>query len=152
MEIWGYGPNSGTAMMLTLAEAVGWISEKWEAPARSIMIGHWDAEEQGVIGSTDMGRAISRKIWEQKQLTYMEFDGGVSGRNSEYPSAPYLEGIWLSKHQGRLPIQNSAKTDFKFGRVKNDEPKIVNLGGGLESYCILHACGRTKVWVVELWS
>ena len=53
---WGFGaidPNGGTAMLLALAEALGQLKDEGCSPRRSILIAHWDAEEAGIIGSTE---------------------------------------------------------------------------------------------------
>ena len=55
-DAWGFGatdPNSGTAMLLSLSETLGKMAKAGYRPKRSILIGHWDAEEHGVIGSTE---------------------------------------------------------------------------------------------------
>jgi len=51
-DAWAFGatdPNSGTAMLLSLSETLGKLKAQGYAPKRSILIGHWDAEEHGVI-------------------------------------------------------------------------------------------------------
>jgi len=130
-DAWSFGatdPNSGTAMMLTLAEAVGELVKNGEAPARSIMIGHWDAEEQGVIGSTEWVEQYQEELG-AKAVTYMNFDGGVSGRNFGVSSAPTLKNLIIEASK-EVAYPDSAKTVFQVWAGKNDEPKIGNLGGG----------------------
>ncbi|MFT5773973.1 MAG: N-acetylated-alpha-linked acidic dipeptidase, partial [Algoriphagus sp.] len=130
-DAWSFGatdPNSGTAMMLTLAEAIGELVKNGEAPARSIMIGHWDAEEQGVIGSTEWVEQYQKELG-AKAVTYMNFDGGVSGRNFGVSSAPTLKNLIIEASK-EVAYPDSAKTVFQVWAGKNDEPKIGNLGGG----------------------
>jgi N-acetylated-alpha-linked acidic dipeptidase len=130
-DAWSFGatdPNSGTAMMLILAEAIGELIKSGNAPARSIMIGHWDAEEQGVIGSTEWVEQYQKELG-AKAVTYMNFDGGVSGRNFGISSAPTLKNLIIEASK-EVAYPDSSKTVFQVWAGKNDEPKIGNLGGG----------------------
>lgn len=55
-DAWGHGatdPNSGTAMLLSLSETLGRLAKAGLTPKRSVLIGHWDAEEHGVLGSSE---------------------------------------------------------------------------------------------------
>ena len=130
-DAWSFGatdPNSGTAMMLTLAEAIGELVKNGESPARSIMIGHWDAEEQGVIGSTEWVEQYQKELG-AKAVTYMNFDGGVSGRNFGVSAAPTLKNLIIEASK-EVQYPDSSKTVFQVWAGKNPEPRIGNLGGG----------------------
>lgn len=130
-DAWSFGatdPNSGTAMMLTLAEAIGEMIKNGQKPARSILIGHWDAEEQGVIGSTEWVEHYRDELG-AKAVTYMNFDGGVSGRNFGMSSAPTLKKLIIDAAK-EVQYPDSAKTVYEIWAGKNPEPGIGNLGGG----------------------
>lgn len=130
-DAWSFGatdPNSGTAMMLTLAEAVGEMTKNGQRPSRSIMIGHWDAEEQGVIGSTEWVEHYRDELG-AKAVTYMNFDGGVSGRNFGVSSAPTLKKLIIDASK-EVSYPDSAKTVFEVWAGSKPEPGIGNLGGG----------------------
>jgi N-acetylated-alpha-linked acidic dipeptidase len=130
-DAWSFGatdPNSGTAMMLTLAEAVGEMTKNGQRPSRSIMIGHWDAEEQGVIGSTEWVEHYRDELG-AKAVTYMNFDGGVSGRNFGVSSAPTLKKLIIDASK-EVSYPDSSKTVFEVWAGSKPEPGIGNLGGG----------------------
>lgn len=130
-DAWSFGatdPNSGTAMMLTLAEALGELIKDGERPKRSILIGHWDAEEQGVIGSTEWVEQFVDELG-AKAVIYMNFDGAVSGRNFGISAAPTLKNLIIEASK-EVAFPDSAKTVFQVWAGKNEEPKIGNLGGG----------------------
>ncbi|TFV97768.1 M28 family peptidase [Algoriphagus kandeliae] len=130
-DAWSFGatdPNSGTAMLLTLAEALGKLVKQGIQPDRSIMIGHWDAEEQGVIGSTEWVEHL-RDDLQAKAVAYMNFDGGVSGRNFGASAAPTLKKLIIDASQ-EIMYPDSSKTVFEVWAGKNKEPRIGNLGGG----------------------
>ncbi|MCS5489556.1 M28 family peptidase [Algoriphagus limi] len=130
-DAWSFGatdPNSGTAMLLTLVEALGKLAKQGIQPDRSILIGHWDAEEQGVIGSTEWVEHLRDEL-KAKAVAYMNFDGGVSGRNFGASAAPTLKKLIIDASQ-EIMYPDSAKTVFEVWAGKNKEPRIGNLGGG----------------------
>ncbi len=130
-DAWSFGatdPNSGTAMLLTLAQALGELVEKGHHPKRSIMIGHWDAEEQGVIGSTEWVEQFKEELG-AKAVTYMNFDAGVSGRNFGISAAPTLKNLIIEASK-EVAYPDSAKTVFEVWAGEKSEPGIGNLGGG----------------------
>ncbi|WP_439474587.1 M28 family peptidase [Algoriphagus formosus] len=130
-DAWSFGatdPNSGTAMLLTLAEALGELAKKGMRPDRSIMIGHWDAEEQGILGSTEWVEQLRDEL-SAKAITYMNFDAGVSGRNFGAAAAPTLKKLIIDASQ-EIMYPDSTKTVFEIWAGNNPEPSIRNLGGG----------------------
>ncbi|MFL0683544.1 MAG: M28 family peptidase [Algoriphagus aquaeductus] len=130
-DAWSFGatdPNSGTAMLLTFAEALGELYKKGQKPSRSILIGHWDAEEQGVIGSTEWVEHLKKELG-AKAVSYMNFDGGVSGRNFGASAAPTLKKLIIDASK-EVVYPDSSKTVFEVWAGKNPEPGIGNLGGG----------------------
>ncbi|MFC3414663.1 M28 family peptidase [Algoriphagus hitonicola] len=130
-DAWSFGatdPNSGTAMLLTLAEALGEMAKNGIRPDRSIMIGHWDAEEQGVIGSTEWVEHFRDEL-SAKAVTYMNFDAGVSGRNFGASAAPTLKKLIIDASK-EVMYPDSAKTVFEIWAGEKAEPGIGNLGGG----------------------
>ena len=130
-DAWSFGatdPNSGTAMLLTFAEALGELYKNGQKPSRSILIGHWDAEEQGVIGSTEWVEHLKKELG-AKTISYMNFDGGVSGRNFGASAAPTLKKLIIDASK-EVTYPDSAKTVFEIWAGKNPEPGIGNLGGG----------------------
>ena len=55
-DAWVFGavdPNSGTAVLQEMARAFGTLRTKGWRPGRSIVLCSWDAEEYGLIGSTE---------------------------------------------------------------------------------------------------
>ncbi|TXE11389.1 M28 family peptidase [Algoriphagus aquimarinus] len=130
-DAWSFGatdPNSGTAMMLILAEAIGELVKNGEGPKRSILIGHWDAEEQGVIGSTEWVEQFKDELG-AKAVVYMNFDSAVSGRNFGVSAAPTLKNLIIEASK-EVAYPDSAKSVYQVWAGKSEEPRIGNLGGG----------------------
>ncbi len=131
-DAWGFGatdPNSGTAMLLSLSETLGKLKKQGVTPKRSILIGHWDAEEHGVIGSSEWVEQLSDQL-NVKGVAYMNFDGGVSGKNFGASAAPTLKKL-LIEISKKVNYPYEDKSLFEFWKKDNlNEPIIGNLGGG----------------------
>tara|TARA_B100000575_G_scaffold131103_1_gene104439 strand:- start:4623 stop:6722 length:2100 start_codon:yes stop_codon:yes gene_type:complete len=132
LDAWGFGatdPNSGTSMLLSLSETLGKLKEIGYSPRRSILIGHWDAEEHGVIGSTEWVEQMRDQL-NAKGVIYMNFDGAVSGKSFGASSAPTLKKLLIeSSKVVEYPYTNQTLYEF-WNRDKQNEPPIGNLGGG----------------------
>ncbi|PAV84515.1 hypothetical protein WR25_12246 [Diploscapter pachys] len=67
-------PNSGTAILSELARAmVQTMNETGWKPARSIVFNSWDAEEYGLIGSTEFVEEFD-EILRQRAVVYINMD------------------------------------------------------------------------------
>ena len=130
-DAWGFGatdPNSGTAMLLSLSETLGKLKEQGFAPKRSVLIGHWDAEEHGVIGSTEWVEQMRDQL-NAKGIVYMNFDGGVSGKNFGASAAPTLKKILIETSK-KVKYPYTDESLYEFWKKDNlNEPTIGNLGG-----------------------
>ena len=91
-DAWVYGtvdPNSGTASMLEAVHGLGVLLRQGWRPKRTIVFCSWDAEEEGLIGSTEwveqQGRLLDRAV------AYFNVDEGVSGPNFEASAVPSLK-------------------------------------------------------------
>ena len=131
-DAWAFGatdPNSGTSMLLNLSETLGKMAKEGYRPKRSIMIGHWDAEEHGVIGSTEWVEQM-RDALDAKAVAYLNFDGAVSGKNFGASAAPTLKKLIMDASKVvRYPYEDKSLYNFWKGAEK-EEPAIGNLGGG----------------------
>ena len=133
---WGFGaidPNGGTAMLLTLAEALGALARDEACrPRRSIMIAHWDAEEYGIIGSTEWVEHF-REALEANAIAYINADGAVSGGRFGASSSPSLKGP-IIEAVGRVayPGEDGTILDWWLESTADEaaEPAMGNLGGG----------------------
>jgi len=134
LDAWGFGatdPNSGTAMLLSLSESLGKLISKGYKPKRSILIAHWDAEEHGLIGSTEWVEQMRDEL-SIKGVAYLNFDGGVSGKKFGASSAPSLKKLIIDATK-EIKYPYTDETVFSFWKGEknvNQEPPIGNLGGG----------------------
>jgi len=115
--------------LLSLSETLGKLKDEGYAPKRSILIGHWDAEEHGVIGSTEWVEQMRDEL-NAKGVVYMNFDGAVSGKGFGASSAPTLKKLLVEASKD-VEYPYTDQTLFEFWNKNNqEEPPIGNLGGG----------------------
>lgn len=130
-DAWAFGatdPNSGTAMLLSLSETLGKLAKNGNRPDRSILIAHWDAEEHGVIGSSEWVEQFKDEL-KAKAVAYINLDAAVSGKNFGASSAPSLKTI-LADATKQVDYPYTDETVYEHWSRGNDEPRIGNLGGG----------------------
>ncbi len=91
-DAWVYGavdPNSGTAAMLEAVHGVGaLIKEGWK-PKRTIVFSSWDAEEEGLIGSTEWTEQHAKAL--EQAVAYFNVDVAVAGPDFGAESVPSLK-------------------------------------------------------------
>jgi N-acetylated-alpha-linked acidic dipeptidase len=93
-DAWVYGavdPNSGTAAMLEAVHGVGTLLKSGWKPKRTIIFGSWDAEEEGLIGSTEWVEQHAQAL--EKAVAYFNVDVAVSGPNFSAAAVPSLKGF-----------------------------------------------------------
>lgn len=130
-DAWAFGatdPNSGTAMLLSLSETLGQMAKNGNRPDRSILIAHWDAEEHGVIGSSEWVEQFKDEL-QAKAVAYINLDGAVSGKNFGASASPSLKTV-LAQATKNVDYPYTDETVYEHWSKENDEPNIGNLGGG----------------------
>ncbi len=91
-DAWVYGavdPNSGTAAMLESVHGLGELLKSGWKPKRTIVIGSWDGEEEGLIGSTEWGEQHETEL--ANAVAYFNMDVAVSGSKFGASSVPTLK-------------------------------------------------------------
>lgn len=91
-DAWVYGavdPNSGTAAMLEAVHGLGELLKTGWKPKRTIVFGSWDAEEEGLIGSTEWGEDHAHDL--ANATAYFNVDVAVSGPKFGASGVPSLK-------------------------------------------------------------
>jgi N-acetylated-alpha-linked acidic dipeptidase len=91
-DAWVYGavdPSSGTAAMLEAVHGVGALLRQGWRPKRTIVFCSWDAEEEGLIGSTEWVEQHADAL--EKAVAYFNVDVAVSGPNFSSSAVPSLK-------------------------------------------------------------
>ena len=91
-DAWVYGavdPNSGTTAMLETVHGIGDLLKSGWKPKRTMVFASWDAEEEGLIGSTEWGEQYADQL--AQAAAYFNVDVAVSGPKFGASSVPSLK-------------------------------------------------------------
>lgn len=80
-DAWTFGgrdPLSGAVSLLETARALGELAKSGARPKRSIAIASWDAEEQGLIGSTEYGEEFAAEL-KRNLVVYLNRESYTAG-------------------------------------------------------------------------
>jgi N-acetylated-alpha-linked acidic dipeptidase len=150
-DAWVYGavdPISGTTAMLEAARGIGRLLETGWRPKRTIIFASWDAEEQGLIGSTEWVEQHEREL--ESAAAYFNVDTGASGPNFHASAVPSLRGFLRdiaravpSPKGGTLyeAWRTSVARDNPPGGSAPSEAQVGNLGSGSDFTSFLDHSG-----------
>lgn len=93
-DAWTHGavdPNSGTTAMLETARGLGAALKAGWKPKRTILLASWDAEEYGLVGSTEWGEDQAGKLG--KAVAYLNLDSATTGSMFDVGGVPSLRDV-----------------------------------------------------------
>jgi N-acetylated-alpha-linked acidic dipeptidase len=96
-DAWVYGavdPGSGTAATLEMCRAIGAAVKNGWKPRRTLVYANWDAEEYGLVGSTEWAEEHASTV-DQKVALLLNVDSAVSGRDLDMGGLPSLRDLAL---------------------------------------------------------
>ena len=132
-DAWVYGaadPGSGTTALLEVAESLGELAEEGVRPKRTIIFASWDAEEFGILGSTEWVEELKTEL-QQKTVAYLNVDIAATGGRFYVSATPSLRELIRDVTENVIdpktlkPVYENWKT-----RQERDIPQIGNLGSG----------------------
>ena len=91
-DAWVYGavdPSSGTAAMLESVHGIGVLLRQGWRPRRTIVFCSWDAEEQGLMGSTEWVEQHASTL--NRAVAYFNMDVAVAGPDFTASAVPSLK-------------------------------------------------------------
>ncbi|KAF2683068.1 Zn-dependent exopeptidase [Lentithecium fluviatile CBS 122367] len=89
-------PNSGSAILIELANAFGKLLAKGWKPRRTIILGSWDAEEFGLQGSTEW--VETHLPWlTSTAVAYLNVDVAVSGPRTNFAGSGEIQSFVLDQ-------------------------------------------------------
>ena len=94
-DAWTHGavdPNSGTAAMLEVARGLAAAVKSGWAPKRTIVLASWDAEEYGLVGSTEWAEEHAADL-QKNAIAYLNCDVAVTGPNLSLGGVPSLRDL-----------------------------------------------------------
>ncbi|MGB5554714.1 MAG: M28 family peptidase, partial [Flavobacteriaceae bacterium] len=80
-DAWVHGANdpiSGMVALMEEARAIGELAKKGQKPKRTLVYAAWDAEEEGLIGSTEWVEDHKKEL-QEKLVAYINTDGNGRG-------------------------------------------------------------------------
>ncbi|KAK2647390.1 hypothetical protein Ddye_014879 [Dipteronia dyeriana] len=96
-DAWTYGavdPNSGTAALLDIARRYTLLMRSGWSPRRTIIFGSWDAEEFGMVGSTEWVEQNLVNLG-AKAVAYLNVDCAVQGPGFFAGATPQLDDLLI---------------------------------------------------------
>lgn len=127
-DAWGYGaadPSSGTAVMLEVARVLGLLKQKGWQPRRTIIFGSWDAEEFGLLGSTEWVEEHA-SVLSHQAVAYLNVDTAVQGNHTiELKSTPELVDTFFDAAK-KVKDPDGKDSLYDVWVKKNNEAKLRN--------------------------
>ena len=96
-DAWVYGavdPSSGTAATLEMCHALGEAVRHGWKPRRTLVYASWDAEEYGLVGSTEWAEDHAEEV-NQKAALMLNVDSAVAGHELSLSGIPSLRDFVL---------------------------------------------------------
>ena len=142
-DAWVYGavdPSSGTAAMLEAVRGAGELLRQGWRPKRTIVFCSWDAEEYGLIGSTEWVEQHPDQL--NQAVAYFNVDVAVAGPNFGASAVPSLKefvrdvtksvpsplgGTVYEEWKNNHPAANES---HESGTSPVQEPPVGDLGSG----------------------
>ena len=142
--------GSGTVALVLAGELLGERARAGWTPEHGIALCFWDAEESGLIGSTEFGEAHAAEL-RAHALAYVNSDASVSGTRLGVSGSPGLLGVTRAALEGTPPAAADAGHAHLWQqlaeRAGEDGLSLGLPGSGSDFAVFLHHLG---VPVVEL--
>ena len=147
-------PNSGTASMLEAVHGLGELLKSGWRPKRTIIFGSWDAEEEGLVGSTEWVEGHMPEM--SHTVAYFNMDVGVAGpefgaaavpslarflrevtRDVPSPTGPSVYDNWKNNKKPTAEDHHASTAP----KVEETEPHVGELGSGSDFTPFLQHAG-----------
>lgn len=103
-------PNSGTAIIVELSRAFGKLLASGWRPRRNIVLCSWDAEEYGLVGSTEWVEEYVPWLTDTA-VSYLNIDVGASGAWPSIAATPELHDISIDVMK-KVPWMDTNRTMY----------------------------------------
>ena len=127
-DAWVYGavdPSSGTAAMLEAVHGVGALLKNGWRPKRTMLFCSWDAEEQGLIGSTEWVEQHAKAL--ERAVAYFNVDVAVSGPDFSAAAIPSLKQFVREVTRSvPSPLGSTVYEQWKVARAEGNTHRVSN--------------------------
>jgi N-acetylated-alpha-linked acidic dipeptidase len=145
-DAWGPGARdnvSGTVSVLETARAFAALAKDGMKPGRTLVFATWDAEEWGLIGSTEWVEELEDSL-RAHVVAYINEDGTFSGPNFNGAGSPSLKPLFRSVARVVAdPVGPGTVYDVWLKSKNGDTTALTfgNLGGGSDFAGFYHHLG-----------
>ena len=132
-DAWVYGaadPGSGTTALLEVARCLGELAQKGVRPKRTIIFAAWDAEEFGILGSTEWVEDLKSTL-QEKVIAYLNVDIAATGGRFYVSAIPSLREL-IREVTRHVIDPGTLKSVYERWKVAQNReiPQVGNLGSG----------------------
>jgi N-acetylated-alpha-linked acidic dipeptidase len=145
-DAWGPGARdnvSGTVSVLETARAFATLAKDGMKPARTLVFATWDAEEWGLIGSTEWVEELEDSL-RAHVVAYINEDGTFSGPNFNGAGSPSLKPLFRAVARVVADPVGPGTVYNVWLKSKNGDTTALtfgNLGGGSDFAGFYHHLG-----------
>lgn len=122
----GADPNSGSAVLIEVGRVLGRLAANGWVPKHTIVLASWDAEEYGLVGSTEFGEDRAEEL-QANTLAYLNCDVAVSGSHLSVSGHPLLSSV-INRAVNDVPFGKDGSLSDYWGGDK--DTRISPLGSG----------------------
>jgi N-acetylated-alpha-linked acidic dipeptidase len=127
-DAWVYGavdPNSGTAAMLEAVHGISVLLKQGWRPKRTMVFCSWDAEEEGLIGSTEWVEQHEKTL--ERAVAYFNVDVAVAGPDFTAAAVPSLKQFVRElTHSVPSPLGATVYDQWKNAKLEGNEHRGSN--------------------------
>ncbi|KAF2850008.1 N-acetylated-alpha-linked acidic dipeptidase-like protein 2 [Plenodomus tracheiphilus IPT5] len=135
-------PHSGSAILIGLAKALGSLVETGWKPRRTIVLASWDAEEYGLVGSTEWVEEYVPWL-KDAAVSYLNIDVGIAGTIPDFSATPDLHALVTSIARKVIWPHGKGQTLYEVWEEKTGE--IGALGAQSDYTAFVHRGGIAAI-------
>lgn len=144
-DAWVYGagdPSSGSAAFNAVVQAFGELLKLGWRPNRSIVFASWDAEEYGLVGSTEWVEDHAKHLTKYA-LAYLNADVAVVGKALDIAASPLLNDVLVQATKDI--VTNTGSTMYEnWKNTSGGHVEVGVLGSGSDFTGFLQLLGITS--------
>jgi N-acetylated-alpha-linked acidic dipeptidase len=147
-------PNSGTAVIVELGRAFGKLLAQGWKPKRNIVLCSWDAEEYGLVGSTEWVEEYIPWLT-GTAVSYLNIDIAASGPHPAIAATPELHTI-ATDVMKKISWPNTNRTMYDIW-YEDTNGTVGVLGSGSDYTAFVHrgigsVSNVEAAWLPQVWS
>ncbi|CAN9431760.1 putative glutamate carboxypeptidase [Alternaria tenuissima] len=135
-------PHSGSAILIELAKAIGTLLKTGWKPKRTIVLCSWDAEEYGLVGSTEWVEEYIPWLT-SSVVSYLNIDVGIAGTIPDFSTTPDLHALTTSTARKVIWPHGKNRTLYDVWEEKTGE--IDTLGAQSDYTAFVHRAGISAI-------